>query len=477
MLGENCGITGAYTIDKIASYLLYNSLVALQHRGQEACGIAVLNGNEIIVDKSLGLVVNNFNLERLEKLKSNLGIGHVRYSTTGTSSLSEAHPIHVKDKNVEIALAFNGNIVNFLKIRKELKEIGYSFETNSDGEVLAKLFFDEYKRTGDVEKVVDSIFNKLDGAYSVVALTNNEEFIAFRDEHGFRPLNFGIDNNGNILIASETVALDVNEISNFQTINPGEIFIVKDGNYKRKKLRDAKPTYCMFEYVYFSRPDSVFENKVIYEVRYNLGKELAKTYKPDAEIIVPVPDTSRPAAEAISQMTGLPVVEGLIKNRYIGRTFIMPTQKERDRNVKAKLNVVKSLIKDRKILLIDDSIVRGTTMKRIIEMLRKAGAKRVEVWITCPPIISPCFYGIDIAIHGELIALNKNVEEIAKEIGADKLCYQTMEGLIRAIGHENKLCLGCLTGNYPTKQAQILSDEMKNKELKERSRYWEIEAR
>lgn len=477
MLGENCGLTGAYTVEKIASYIIYNSLVALQHRGQEACGIAVLNEREIIAEKNLGLVVNSFNAEKLEKLKSNIGIGHVRYSTTGTSSVEEAHPILVKDSDLEIALAFNGNIVNFLQIRKELKDQGYDFITRSDGEVLAKLFFNEYKKSKDVEKAVDTIFEKLDGAYSVVAITSNKELIAFRDEHGFRPLSYGKDSYGNFLIASETVAFDINEIPNFEKVKPGELLIFSNEKIERKELREAKPSFCMFEYVYFSRPDSIFEDKVVYEVRYNLGKELAKTYKTDADIIVPVPDTSRPAAEAISHETGLPVVEGLIKNRYIGRTFIMPTQKERDSNVKAKLNAVKSLINGKKVLLIDDSIVRGTTMKRIIELIRKSGAKSVEVWITCPPIISPCFYGIDIAIHGELIALNKSVDEIAKEIGADKLCYQTMEGLIRAIGHENKLCLGCLTGKYPTKLAQALSDEMKEKAVKERKRYWEIEAR
>jgi len=477
MLGENCGVTGAYTIDDIAPYLIYNSLVALQHRGQEACGIAVLKEREIIVEKSLGLVTNSFNAEKLDKIKSNLGIGHVRYSTTGTSSIDEAHPILVKNSDFEIALAFNGNIVNFLQIRKELKEFGYEFLTKSDGEVLAKLFFEEYKSKKDVEKAVNSVFDKLDGAYSVVAITSNKELIAFRDEHGFRPLNYGKDTAGNLLIASETVAFDINEISKFERIQPGELLIMNGEILEKIKIRDPKPSFCMFEYVYFSRPDSVFEDKVVYEVRYNLGKELANTYKTEADIIVPVPDTSRPAAEAISHVTGLPVVEGLIKNRYIGRTFIMPTQKERDSNIKAKLNAVKSLIRGKKVLLVDDSIVRGTTMKRIVELIRKAGAKSVEVWITCPPIISPCFYGIDIAIHGELIALNKSIEEIAKEIGADKLCYQTMEGLIRAIGHENKLCLGCLTGKYPTKLAQSLSDEMKSKVMMERNRYWEIEAR
>jgi amidophosphoribosyltransferase len=214
----------------------------------------------------------------------------------------------------------------------------------------------------------------------------------------------------------------------------------------------------MFELVYFSRPDSIYEGKSVYEIRYRLGQELARTYKTDADIIVPIPDTSRPAAEAISRETGIPVVEGLIKNRYIGRTFIMPSQKERDK----------------KVLLIDDSIVRGTTIKNIIEIIRKAGAKKVEVWITCPPIISPCFYGIDIAIHGELIASNKKVEEIAKEIGADRLCYQTLEGLIRATGMEERLCLSCLTGIYPTPLAQRLANMLKEKKVQQR--YWEVDV-
>jgi len=277
------------------------------------------------------------------------------------------------------------------------------------------------------------------------------------------------------LIASETVAFDANDFEEFYSIRPAEIFILNDESFESKLLRNVERKYhCMFEFVYFSRPDSIFENRTVYEVRWNLGKELANTYTTDADVIVPIPDTSRPAAEAISRATGIPVIEGLIKNRYIGRTFIMPKQDQREKNVKLKLNVVKSLIKGKKVLLIDDSLVRGTTIRRIVEMVKKAGAEKVYVWITCPPIISPCFYGIDIAIHDELIASKKSIEEIRKEIGADELRYQTLEGLKRAIGLGDNICTSCLTGFYPTKLAQKLSDELKNKGMKEK-RYWETE--
>src|SRR5579885_2281216 len=419
MIKEHCGVLGAdFKISSDPSKIVYNALISLQHRGQESYGIAFLEGKKVIVKKELGLVDQNFILENVRQVRR--VIGHVRYSTTGSTTQEDAQPSHYKVDGFEIALCFNGNIVNFMQLRKELKEKGYQFRSNGDGEVFAAFIAERYKEYKDYEKVIDDVFNKVEGAYSTTFLANTGELIAFRDPFGFRPLNIGTDRMGNTLIASETVAFDANDFEEFYSVNPAELIIIGEDTVQSKILRNVNRRYhCMFEFVYFSRPDSIFENKTIYEVRWNLGKELANTYATDADVIVPIPDSSRPAAEAISRVTGIPVVEGLIKNRYIGRTFIMPKQEQREKNVKLKLNVVKTLVKGKKVLLVDDSLVRGTTIKRIVEMVRKAGAAKVYVWITCPPIISPCFYGIDIAIHGELIASKKSVEEIRKEIGAD----------------------------------------------------------
>jgi amidophosphoribosyltransferase len=474
MIKEHCGVVGAYFLNhKDPSQVIYNALISLQHRGQESFGIASLLGNEILVSKELGLVNYKLIKENLREQTSKV-IAHVRYSTTGNTTLEDAQPSYCENSNLKIALCFNGNIVNFMELRKKLKEKGYLFKGNGDGEVLAAFILECLKEGKDIERTIGRVYEEVEGAYSTTFLSNDGYLVAFRDPYGFRPLNIGFDNSGNILIASETVAFDANDFQEFSSIKPGEMVLINEGKPEIKTLKKVEKRYhCMFEFVYFSRPDSIFENKTIYEVRWNLGKELAKTYKTDADVIVPIPDSSRPAAEAISRETGIPVVEGLIKNRYIGRTFIMPKQEQREKNVKLKLNPVKSLIRGKKVLLIDDSLVRGTTIKRIVEIVRKAGAEKVYVWITCPPIISPCFYGIDIAIHGELIASSKTIEEIRKEIGADELCYQTIEGLKRAIGLGDNICLSCLTGTYPTPLAQKLSNELRNKEVKER--YWEIE--
>jgi amidophosphoribosyltransferase len=476
MIKENCGIAATYLKETFnAPFILYQALIALQHRGQESCGISTLVNNNLIIKKYMGLVTQCFNENVLNELKSKLGIAHVRYSTTGKSAIEDAQPFLFKEGNFEMALAFNGNIVNLIELRKKVKEKGYNFVGNGDGELLTALVFFAIKESKDIEEAVKKIMEEVEGAYSAVMMTNEGQVIAFRDPIGFRPLIISFNKNGDALLASETVAADINDFNEIQTVNPGELIIIDGEKIERKKIiQNNHQHFCMFELVYFSRPDSIYEGKSVYEIRYRLGQELARTYKTDADIIVPIPDTSRPAAEAISRETGIPVVEGLIKNRYIGRTFIMPSQKERERTVKLKLNPIKPLIKDKKVLLIDDSIVRGTTIKNIIEIIRKAGAKKVEVWITCPPIISPCFYGIDIAIHGELIASNKKVEEIAKEIGADRLCYQTLEGLIRATGMEERLCLSCLTGIYPTPLAQRLANMLKDKKIQQR--YWEVDV-
>jgi amidophosphoribosyltransferase len=447
---------------------IYYGLIALQHRGHESVGFSFLNENGIILRKSMGLVTE-FPENFFSELRGNIGIGHVRYSTIGNSTIGDAQPFMVENPRNGIVLAHNGNVVNYLDLKKEIKGIN----STCDAEIILHTFSSELNRTNDIEKAVRGCMDKIEGAYSVVVFTGEGEMISFRDPFGFKPICYG-KNNGLEMIASESVALDINKIKNFSDIEPGEMLVLKEGKTERRKvIKEKNHAHCMFEYVYFSRPDSVIDGKCVYDVRIRLGENLARNYETDADVIVPIPDTSRPAAEGISMETSIPVFEGLIKNRYIGRTFIMPKQEMRDKAVFLKLNPLKSVIKDRHVLLVDDSIVRGTTSKKIIDLVKEAGAKKVDFWVTCPPIISPCFYGIDIATHNELIAFKNSISEIEKKIGANKLCYQTIDGLEKAIGFDkNELCMACLTGHYPTPLAQKIADDMKEKNFSGR-RYLE----
>jgi len=484
-LKESCGVVGAAnkTGDVVGNIWL--ALLALQHRGQESNGIFTFDGDTFHQRKELGLVSV---LENFSRLAGRIGVGHVRYSTVGRPSDEEtskdpaaidsfAQPFFVDFQKKGMALCHNGNLVNNIALSKMLLSKGIFLSSRCDSEVILKTLVHELMQTRDIETSVKNCMAKLEGAYSVTAVTGEGEVIAFRDPNGFRPLTQG-ENENLAMVGSESVALNVNGIDMIADVKPGEMMIIEDGKSWTKQIVPCeRKAHCMFEYVYFSRPDSVLNGKDVYSARINLGKNLAETYEIDADVIVPVPDTARPAAEGISRETGVYVAEGLIKNRYIGRTFIMPEQRTRDNSVNVKLNPVKSVLKDKKVVLVDDSIVRGTTSKKIVNLLKRAGAREVDVWITCPPIISPCFYGIDIATHGELIAANQKIPEIAKTIGADKLCYQTLPGLVDAIGFEpEELCLACLTGSYPTPLAQKIADEMKEKRSKERVRYWEMNS-
>jgi len=305
-------------------------------------------------------------------------------------------------------------------------------------------------------------------------LTGEGDLIAFRDPNGFRPLCYGV-NSENAMFASESVAMNINGIDEVHDVKPGEmLFFHADGKVESKQIMKPDSKHCMFEYVYFSRPDSVIEGKSVYDVRVELGRNLAKTYAGDADVIVPVPDTSRSAAAGISKETGIPVAEGLMKNRYVHRTFIMPEQRTRSMLVDMKLNPVRSVLKDKHIILVDDSVVRGTTMMKIVDMIKRAGAKKIDLWVTCPPIVSPCFYGIDIATHQELIAFKHDTEEIGKIFRVDKLCYQTIGGLVDSIGLGKNICSACLTGDYPTCKAQSLADRMKKQKNLGHTRYYEM---
>ena len=467
---ECCGVFGVYDYKgKNAVFNIYLGLMTLHHRGQESAGISLYEKSGIKTGKVYGLV-NEKLLTNMKKYKSAVGIGHVRYSTAGNSTLYNAQPIC----NRSMSIAHNGNLVNNIQLRSQLTKAGSKLKTKSDSELILTLLTKERASTGDLFEAIRNSANKLEGAFSLVLLTNDGKVVAIRDPYGFRPLCEG-EAEDIIAFSSESIALDINSIDLSRDIQPGEMVIADENGVQRKRyVSYTRRAHCMFEYVYFSRADSIIDGRSVYRVRYKLGVNLARTYKTDVDVIIPVPDTSRTAAEGLSHESGIPVAEGLIKNRYVQRTFIMPEQKQRDGAVKIKLNPLKTVLSDKRVLLIDDSIVRGTTLKNIVHMIRKAGAREVHVRITCPPIISPCFYGIDIATHDELIAAYKKVEEIRKSIKSDTLGYQKISGLIDAIGMPREdLCLGCLMDQYPTSKAQELSDRLKNKNRKKRVRYWE----
>lgn len=466
-------------------YSIWLGLLALQHRGQEAFGVFTMDKGRFHHRKRLGLVDG---VEEFQNLQGNVGIGHVRYSTVGQPAdqrgavdpqkIEEfAQPYFSDRPKGGMALCHNGNLVNFPALCRDLRSNGTFLSATCDAEVMLKILANALSDGGNIERAVGNCISKFEGAYSVVALTGNGELIAFRDPNGFRPLCCGLL-DGLIMFASESVALDVNGIHEHVNVKPGELVVVREGEKPtRTQLVEYRShSRCMFEYVYFSRPDSTIDDRDVYAVRLNLGRNLARTHKTHADVIVPVPDTARPAAEGISRETGIPVLEGLIKNRYVGRTFIMPRQEGRDNAVRLKLNAVRAIVRDKSVLLVDDSIVRGTTMRKIVSLLKEAGARRIEVWVTCPPIKSPCFYGIDMASHAELIASDKSVDEIRKLVGADELCYQTIEGLLDAIGYpKQEVCLACLTGEYPTTLAQKIANEMRTNPPSPTVRYWEME--
>lgn len=451
-LQDKCGIVGIYSFDgsiDVASWI-YSGLYTLQHRGQESAGISVLKDGRINTHVGMGLVSDVFNKDLLDILNGNVGIGHVRYSTTGKSEVSNGQPFVEHTDDIIIAEAHNGDIVNSSLLRDELIDLGYEFKSTTDSEVICHLIVNEYNKCGDTVESIKAACNRLIGSYSLVLVINGILY-AVRDPLGMKPLSLGGDSEF-IVIASESVAFDSLDMAYIRSIDAGEILEVKDGVQTSYHLPKKDHTAnCMFEYLYFARPDSIIFDKSVYEVRLNIGKQLAKEYPIDADVVIAVPDSAIPATLSYSRETGIPYAEGLIKNRYVGRTFIMPTQKDRDIAVKLKMNTVDNVIKDKKVIVIDDSVVRGTTSKTIIKMLRDAGAKEVHFLIGCPEIISPCYYGIAMATKEELIAVDRTNEEIRDAIGVDSIGYISIDGLVKSIGTKREdLCLGCITGDYPT---------------------------
>lgn len=446
---DECGIVGIISKTPVAYDIRYG-LRVIQHRGQESADIAVFD-ERIKCYKGMGLMYEAVSKEQMETLTGNVGIGHVRYSTTGSSTLENAQPVVVKTEVGEIALAHNGDIVNADALRRSLQKKGWAFVTTTDSEIIIRLLANEISATGDIIKAIKSLMNKLVGSYSIAVLIE-DRLIAFRDPLAFRPLCIGKFQKG-YMVASESVVFDTLSGSFMRDLKPGEIVELMVDSIKSTIVSSPKNhAHCMFEWVYFARPDSVLEGRLVYDVRREIGKRLAKEHPVDADVVVPVPDSGRAHALGYCKVSGIPYGEGLMKNKYIERTFIIPQQEDRETSVVLKLNPIKPVIDKKRVVLADDSIVRGTTMRKIVQLLRHAGAEEVHVRIGSPPIRAPCYFGIDMKTRDQFAATNRTVEQIAELITADTLGYISLDGLIKAIGCPSKdLCLGCLTEEYPMK--------------------------
>ena len=446
---EECGIFGIFNHPEAAN-LTYLGLYALQHRGQESCGIVSSDGSHLYSHKSMGHVADVFgNQEVFKYLPGGAAIGHVRYSTTGESAIKNVQPIMVNYSRGSIAVAHNGNIVNAQLIKDELEAWGSIFQTTMDTEIIVHLLAAS-KSNSLVERIVEAL-QRVQGAYCLLFLTETR-MVAARDPNGFRPLCLG-KQGGSYVVASETCALDLIEAEFIREIEPGEIVVIdKDGLQSYFPLKKVQPSPCVFEFVYFARPDSYVFGKNVYMVRKELGRQLAREYQVDADIVIPVPDSGVPAALGYAEESKLLFELGLIRNHYVGRTFIEPQQSIRHFGVKIKLNPVREALSGKRVVVIDDSIVRGTTSRKIVKMVRNAGAKEVHVRISSPPTSYPCYYGIDTPNRKELISSSHTIEEIRRYITADSLGYLSEEGLMTAVGSENtNFCRACFSGGYPVK--------------------------
>ena len=452
-LHEECGVFGAYDFDgeDVASTIYYG-LFALQHRGQESCGIAVSDTNgpkgKVMSYKDMGLVNEVFNPENLEKLKGNIGVGHVRYSTAGSSVRENAQPLVLNYVKGTLGMAHNGNLLNAVELREELSYTGAIFQTTIDSEVIAYLIARERLKVGTVEEAVKNAMLKIKGAYSLVVMSPRK-LIGARDPFGFKPLCIGKRDN-TYFLSSETCALDTVGAEFVRDVLPGEVVtITSKGIESDTSLCQKNTARCIFEYIYFARPDSKIDGMGVYESRINAGRILAKTHPVDADLVVGVPESGNPAALGFSLESGIPYGNAFIKNNYVGRTFIKPKQAQRESSVKVKLNVLKEAVAGKRVVMIDDSIVRGTTSARIVSLLKNSGAKEDHVRISSQPCKHPCYFGTDIPSEDQLIATGKTVDEICKIIGADSLGYLEVDRLSEMICGGTGFCDACFTGNYP----------------------------
>ncbi len=445
---EYCGIFGIYN-NPNAAYYTYLGLYALQHRGQESAGIATTDGKKMRYYKDFGLVSSVFKGEILKNLKGHVAVGHNRYSTSGASdSIDNVQPIVVSYKYGQMAIAHNGNLVNALNLREKLEEEGSIFRGTSDSEVIVHLIV-KSKKKKFLEKLMDALA-KLEGAYSLLVMTN-KKLIAIRDPWGFRPLSMG-ELDGSPVFASETCAFDLIGAKYIRDIEPGEVLLIENGEIKSYQIpkKSSKKSQCIFEFVYFARPDSKIFKRSVYEVRKEFGKRLARENPVEADVVIPVPDSGVVPALGYSQESKIPFEMGLIRNHYVGRTFIKPQQQMRDIGVKVKLNPIPEVIRGKRVVVIDDSIVRGTTSKKIVRMIREAGAKEVHMRISSPPTKWPCYFGIDTPTKEQLIASSSSLDEICKHIEADSLGYLSLEGMLEAAGgSKEEFCTACFDGDYP----------------------------
>ncbi len=442
---EECGVFGIFNHPDAAN-LTYLGLYALQHRGQESAGIVSSDGKRLFGEKSMGLVADIFTEDRIKKLPGHMAIGHNRYSTTGDSIAINIQPILVNFALGGLALAHNGNLVNAGILKDELEAYGSIFQSTMDSEVIIHLIAQSRMATLH-ERIIDAL-SHVQGAYSLLIITE-EELIAVRDPNGFRPLSLAALDEGYV-VASETCAFDLIEATYIRDIAPGEMVVINStGIHSSFPFRPAEPSHCIFEFIYFARPDSMVFGQNVYTIRKNFGRQLARETGIEADVVIPVPDSGVPAALGYAEEAGIPFDTGLIRNHYVGRTFIEPRQTIRHFGVKIKLNPVKDALKGKRVVVVDDSIVRGTTSKKIIKMIRNAGAKEIHMRISSPPTSYPCFYGIDTPTRQELIASTHSIEEIRKYITADTIGYISLDGIQKVVPHRMNYCSACFDGEYP----------------------------
>ncbi len=450
-LNEECGVFGIYN-HKDAAQLTYLGLHALQHRGQESAGMCASDGEKWYKHRGMGLVSEAFGKGDLEKFSGHIAIGHTRYTTAGSSKIENAQPLFFRYAHGSMAVAHNGNLVNAASMRKELESQGSIFQTTSDTEVIGHLIARSKK--SDLPSAVKEALQHIKGAYALLVM-NEKQLVIALDPNGLRPLSLGRIGDA-VCVASETCAFDIIGAEYWREVQPGELIVVDEtGVHSSFFAEKRERSICTFEYIYFARPDSDIDEINVHMARKRLGKRLALEAPVEADVVTGVPDSSISAAIGFAEATGIPYELGLIKNRYVGRTFIQPTQEMRERGVYMKLSAVRKVVEGKRVVMIDDSIVRGTTSGRIVQMLRDAGATEVHVRISSPPVMNPCFYGIDTSTREELIAATKSVEEIRQFIGADSLSFLSVEGMIEAIGRKDEgplrgHCLACFTGKYPT---------------------------
>ena len=448
---DKCGVVGISSERDVASYL-YGSLRILQHRGQNSAGIAVSSDQETIkAVKGLGLAHEVFNSENISSLTGRSGIGHVRYPTTGDDMLENVQPLVLSSGVGDVALAHNGDIVNSERLRARLEDEGWAFFSTTDTELVIRMIVNELKDLVDPVKAVRNALKQVEGGYAFTLMIGSRVF-GIRDPLGIRPLALGKVPEG-YAVASESVVFDMLGGKLVRDVMPGEIVELTPDDYvSYPSPAIQEKANCMFEYVYFARPDSIIDGKAVFDVRVEVGRMLAMERPVEADVVIPVPDSGRTHAIGFCEASGIPMSEGLMKNRFVERTFILPDQDAREASVRMKLNPIKSVIQGKRVVIIDDSIVRGTTMRKIVQMVREAGAREVHVRIGCPMIVAPCYYGIDMKTRSQFIATGKTESDVAREITADSLGYISVDGLVKAIGSkQSDLCLGCLTAEYPTR--------------------------